>query len=177
MSHTDQRKESDTLYLSNIPAKSCTIPELYRHFKEYGYIKSIWASGTTATITFKTVEEAVRAFNSPKAYANNRFVWYHYHNNPDKAESKLSHVVDKEYVSETVKEVLEAMEMTQRKTKEYQTSMKHNTMNELNTQKKDIESRIKSLEKEYDAAPPDKKEKILANINEYKKVLEDLEKL
>ena len=111
MSEKFQKKapKSNALFLSNVPPIPNIVSKLFDHFKNYGYIKSIWASGGNATIVYDTVESCMKAFNSPEAFANNRFVRYHYHNHPQTAESSLSLYSNMEEIEKQVQEVIEKM--------------------------------------------------------------------
>lgn len=132
MTHSGQKKQlvpNQTLYLSHVPAKDCNIPHLFQHFKSFGRILSIYAFGTCASITFSSTEEATEAFNSPAAYANNRFVRFFYHSHPHTAKDRLSLVVDKQHVSGVLKEVRDTIAQQQRKTIEIQSQLKYSTQN------------------------------------------------
>ena len=97
--------ECDTLYVYNIPEKLNKIPLLFKHFKHYGHIRSIWCNGKTATIGYTTVEEATKAFKSPEAYQNNRFVFIKYHIKPTQAESLLHLAADMNKVKKVAEDV------------------------------------------------------------------------
>lgn len=115
---------SNTLYLSTVPQKECSIPSLFQHFKNYGHIRSIYAYGTNAVIAYDTVDEGIKAFRSSEAYANNRFVHYRYHRHPETAESLLSVVVDKERVSKVLSEVRANLAQEQKRLMDLQQSMR-----------------------------------------------------
>ena len=116
MAHQQKRSplESDTLFVYNIPENKNKIPLLFKHFKRYGHIKSIWCNGKVASIGYTTVEEAVTAYHSPEAYQNNRFVFIKYHRNPAEAECRLSLAADMEKVKKVAEEVKEKMKEQQK---------------------------------------------------------------
>lgn len=117
----------DTLYLSNIPANANNIMSLVKHFKKYGHIKSIWSVGTIAAISFDSVESCKRAYESPEAFANNRFVRYFYHKKPENAECKLSLAVNLDKVKATSDSVLKQMASEAKNTIYLQAKMSLNT--------------------------------------------------
>ena len=123
-----QRKnpmESDTLYVYNIPENKNKIPLLFKHFKKYGHIKSIWCSGKVAAIGYTSVEEAVTAYHSPDAYQNNRFVFIKYHRNPKDAECLLSLAADMDKVRAVADEVKAEIEEKQRIADENMKQIRH----------------------------------------------------
>lgn len=98
-------KPSDTLLLKQVPANANNIPMLIKHFKKCGRIQSVWCSGTTAQITFEKEEDTKTAFESPEAYANNRFVKFWYHQGPERPNSKLSEIADMARIDAALDEV------------------------------------------------------------------------
>ncbi|OHT06066.1 hypothetical protein TRFO_05724 [Tritrichomonas foetus] len=184
MTHSGQRKEvvpCDTLYLSNVPASSCVVHILFKHFKKYGHIRSIWTNGTNAVITFSTKEEAIKAYKSPEAYANNRFVHYHYHLAPEKAESRLSLAVDTDYVNKTLKEVADQIAAEQRKTIELQSQMAKthkSSYDDIQDQKKKMELHYKALSESYEKADtPEKQAEIKQKMDEITNVINEINQI
>lgn len=96
---------SDTLLLRKVPPNANTVGKIFKHFKRFGRIKGIWCCGTEALITFEKDEDCRAAFESPEAYANNRFVRFLYPTDAEHAESKLSQFADLERVMAVVEEV------------------------------------------------------------------------
>lgn len=113
-----QEKPCDTLFVYNIPENINKIPLLFKHFKRYGHIKSIWCNQKVATIGYSTVEEATTAYHSPAAYQNNRFVFIKYHKRPAQSESHLADVADMSFVKKIAAEVKKEIETTQKKEEE-----------------------------------------------------------
>lgn len=122
-------KPSNALFLSNLPKTQNLFIKLFDHFKNYGYIKSIWTNGNTATIVYDTVESCVKAFNSPEAFCNNRFTRYHYHNHPQTAESSLSLYSNMEEVEKNAEEVIEQMNNDAEETLKIQTRIQESKGN------------------------------------------------
>lgn len=114
---------TNVLYLSNVPTSHNTVIKLFDHFKAYGHIQSIWASGTNATIAYESVESCIKAFNSPEAFANNRFVHYHYHVHPQTAESTLSLCSNMEDIEKEAQEVIKKIENESAETLKLQSSI------------------------------------------------------
>lgn len=197
MNHTGKKKEikpCETLFITNIPPNSCTVPTLFQHFKNYGYIQSIYASGTCASITFNSIEEAKKAFYSPEAFVNNRFVRYFYHNNPSKALDKLSQVVDKNHVQSVLKQVNDDLEQQKRNTIELQNQLKssqhlessnnsqtdlqnNSQVDDIITYKPQILEKLKELRNEMKTATPERKEEIRHEIEENENVIKSIDSL
>lgn len=196
MSHPGKKREKqpcETLYISLIPANSCTIPTIFNHFKNYGHIKSIYAFGTNASITFSSVEDAQTAFKSPEAFVNNRFVRYHYHNDPAKALDHLSSVVDQDHVQSVLKTVKENIAQRQRDTIQIQSQLKNssqhsetkNQSNETENSQVDdiimykpqIEQKLKELREELKHADPERKAEIQRDIEENEGVINAINSL
>ena len=87
-------KESQIIFIRGIPQDYNTIPQLYKHFSQFGHIQSVWCFRDQASIMFETVEAARAAVQSPIAYAKNRFIEIQFHQNPFKSYSDLRNVVD-----------------------------------------------------------------------------------
>ena len=98
-------KESQIIYISGIPKEYNTIPQLYKHFSQFGHIQSVWCSNEHASIIFESVEAARSAVQSPIAYAKNRFIEITFHQNPFRAYSDLRNVIDYQKVRKINSEV------------------------------------------------------------------------
>jgi hypothetical protein len=114
---------SDTLVITKIPANANKILDLFEHFKKYGRIQGIHSYGTTATIHYDSLESAKTAFESPEAYAGNRFVRYFYARKPDEADSKLSKAVNWVRVRSVLDEVSRDIASAYKDTVNLQSSM------------------------------------------------------
>ena len=180
-----QRKnpmETDTLYVYNIPENKNKIPLLFKHFKKYGHIKSIWCSGKVAAIGYTTVEEAVTAYHSPDAYQNNRFVFIKYHRNPKEAECLLSLAADMDKVKAVTDEVKAKIEEKQKLEEENMNKIKHiqkiaeideKITSFVQTQQdleKMAENILKKLEKEQN---PDKQNTYKGQFKDVKKIIDE----
>ena len=195
MSHSGKKREikpCETLYISNIPSNSCTIPTLFHHFRNYGHIQSIYAYGTNASITFSSVEDAKTAFKSPEALVNNRFVRYYYHNHPEKAPDRLSLIVDKEHVYSVLQTVKDNIAKQQRHTIELRSQLAHqNSENNANASnetddtqvddimnyKPQIEQKLKELRLQLETATPERKIEIEREIEESENVINAINSL
>ncbi|KAK8887141.1 hypothetical protein M9Y10_038179 [Tritrichomonas musculus] len=194
--HAGKKKEvkpCETLYISNIPSKSCSIPKIFQHFRNYGHIQSIYAYGTNASITFSSKEEAMIAIKSPEAFENNRFVRYHFHLHPDKADDRLSLLVDKDFVQTVTKEVNQKIAQEQRRTIELQSQLKNSTQKSeesnlsnqdqsnnieyLASKRPEIQQTLKKLQKEKQTAPPEKESEIQSQIDQNLELLNEIDKI
>ncbi|EAX94942.1 hypothetical protein TVAG_433510 [Trichomonas vaginalis G3] len=187
-----QDKPCDTLFVYNIPENKNKILLLFKHFKHYGHIKSIWCNQKVATISYSTVEEATKAFHSPEAYENNRFVMIKYHRNPAESESHLADAADMDFVRKVAGEVKAEIEKTQKKEEEERAQLIaqqkiRNLTTEINNSKQIIaqcENIAMDLFKEKDETQDAEKQteidgKIQETIkimNDAKKKIEELEK-
>ena len=136
--------ECDTLYISNIPNHLNNVSKIIRHFKEFGSITSVWCSGTVANIVFSSVEEAKAAYKSPKAYMNNRFVIFKYHNHPSESNSRLSRFVNKDRVMKGYESTKKNIENHQKEQEQIILCIK-----EKNKKEKEIAELIKQLDEKY----------------------------
>ena len=147
---------SDTLLLKKVPTAANKVTKIFKHFKKYGRIKGIWCKGTEALVTFETNEAAKTAFESPEAYANNRFVRFLYPRDPEHAESKLSVFINKAAVSAVLEQVKKEIETANEEASLLRDKMK--------SQRKQEESEVDlwALLKQAEA----KREKIRAETDE-----------
>lgn len=113
----------DTIYVYNIPERVNKIDLLFKHFKRYGHIKSIWCSGKIATVTYTSVDEAKNAYHGPEAYQNNRFVMIRYHRNPKESENNLHNAADMDKVKRVATEVKAAIEESEKQDQEFRNKM------------------------------------------------------
>lgn len=95
------KRNSDTLGLNNIPNELNTIDKLNGHFKKFGTIVNINVKpeNNKAFIQFTSNEEAYKAFSSPEAVLDNRFIKIFW------AKPRVKEV-PKEVIKETPKEVI-----------------------------------------------------------------------
>ena len=89
-----ENKPCNTLLVSEIPENINTIPMIYDHFRVYGIISAISCEGTIAVISYEDETMAKCAFQSPKAFMNNRYIKVDFHPNPLESKSNLAQGVD-----------------------------------------------------------------------------------
>jgi hypothetical protein len=115
---------TDTLQLAKIPPNANKILALFKHFKKYGRIRSIWSGGKSACITYETVEMASVAFKSSEAFANNRLVRYFYcQKSPEKTRSKLSQAINMVKVNAVLEQVKTEIEDARKETQQLQDAL------------------------------------------------------
>ncbi|EAY22448.1 hypothetical protein TVAG_379270 [Trichomonas vaginalis G3] len=89
-------KESQVIFIDNIPHDACNIPQLCQHFSKYGRIVgiSISENKTSAQIIYNTRDEAKKVVSSTEPYANNRFVNISFHSKPFSSKADLRNFSD-----------------------------------------------------------------------------------
>ena len=156
----------DTLLLRKVSAPANTVEKVFKHFKRFGRIHGIWCCGTEAMITFEKQEDCKAAFESPEAYANNRFVRFLYPEDADHAESKLSQFADLGRVMGIVEEVRAQMAEARQEANQLRSNMqvqqKQDTISELEEMVRDCEKQrdeflalVKQLQKQLESSPDD----------------------
>ncbi|KAH0791041.1 RNA-binding protein 26-like [Histomonas meleagridis] len=175
--HSGEKKpiqKSNVIFLSNIPPNKNDVHEVFKHFKHYGRIQSIWAEGTKATIVYETPEMAEAAFNSPEAFVGNRFVRYFYHKKPEEAESSLSKIVDKDRVNAALKEAKQQIANAQKDTIMLQSQI--SSQNLINT-KKEIEDLLKEVKlKLISETNPESRAEYENDLQSLEEMLQSIEK-
>lgn len=97
--------KSNVIHVLHIPPKYNDVHALLKYFKKYGSINSIYSNGTVATITYDSIESAIKAYNDPNSFLNNRFIKLRFQENQEVNESELLEFSDKERVSRFVQTV------------------------------------------------------------------------
>ena len=174
--HSGEKKaihKSNVIFLSNIPPNKNDVIEVFKHFKHYGRIQSIWSEGTKATIVYETPEMAETAFKSPEAFVGNRFVRYFYHKNPEEAESSLSKIVDKDRVNAALKEAKEQIANAQKDTIMLQSQISSQKLLETKKEFEEFLTEAKAkLATETDPESRESEEKEIQSLEEMIRSLE-----
>jgi hypothetical protein len=175
---------TDTLEIVKIPANANKILSLFKHFKKYGRLRSIYSVGTSAFITYDTIEMATTAFESTEAYANNRFVRYFYcQKAAEKISSKLSKTVNMEHIRQVLAEVQTEIESAEKERVQLQSEMSRNTrkqdmaglLAEFKRGQEELTIEAGELIKERERVDESKIAKIDERLMELQKSLEEAE--
>lgn len=171
-------KTSNTLLLTKVPANANDVYTLFKHFKKHGRIKGIWCNNTTAMISFEKEEDAKKAFESPEAYANNRFVRFLYHQDEEHAETRLSSIADMTAVDNALEEIKNEVRAAEEKLAKASEDMeKEALIKEIKDHEAKLMEEIEELENKIKAAPESEKSDLNAKLDGLKRELEEVRSL
>lgn len=121
---SSQKSKPTAIELSSLPLKSNLVPSLFKFYKKFGHIVSIYSAGTKAIIEYETYIEAKLALEDPKPFMGNRFIRLRYVQNPKKSPNNLEQFVNLEQVLQVNEVAQKQIQDKLNETKQLQASLK-----------------------------------------------------
>lgn len=99
------------------------MPQLIKHFHQFGEIDGVYCTQTTAIIDFHHFMAAKKAVESPEAYAHNRFIQIDYKKDFTNSDANLKNACDMSLVYRINRKTCKEIDELKRNTEQLQQQM------------------------------------------------------